>query len=113
MMVSNLSVSRWRPGKATQSLSLDEHECRTIFPGLFDDIDNTVAMGPFDLQPRRGIVQGKIKDGEVRVTGHVQIDVELDIDTLLAFHIRPRTRHYHGSEHTRGLAYQTILSSLG
>lgn len=71
---SNLSA---RPKKAVQLLTLNEHECRASFPGLFDDIDSMVGMGPFELKPTQGMVQAKIKDGQVRMSLYVRNGLRL------------------------------------
>lgn len=51
------------------NLSLHEDECNTAFPGLTKDIDDAVGAGPFKLKQagELGPLQGRIKDGQVRV----------------------------------------------
>lgn len=53
----------------TSSRSLQQEQCATAFPGLFDEIER--AGGVFDLKPlpenTPGLVQGRIKDGKVYV----------------------------------------------
>ncbi len=58
-----------RPSPAVlASLGLDEETCRATFPGLMDDIDGLVSLGPFTLRPARndGPLQVRIQDGQVR-----------------------------------------------
>ena len=49
------------------NLTLTEEECRATFPGLMREIDDTVALGPFDVKDTGefGPLQGRIKDGKV------------------------------------------------
>jgi hypothetical protein len=51
------------------NLSLHEDECNAAFPGLTKDIDDTVGAGPFTVKQagELGPLQGRIKDGQVRV----------------------------------------------
>lgn len=54
-----------------KSLFLTEEQCLPAFPGLTKEIGNAVAEGPFELRRLRddlpGLVQGRIKDGKVRL----------------------------------------------
>ncbi|KLU92132.1 hypothetical protein MAPG_11079 [Magnaporthiopsis poae ATCC 64411] len=49
------------------SLTLTEQQCRTVFPGLTDSIDDEVAQGPFEVKDTGdlGPLQGRIRDGKV------------------------------------------------
>ncbi|RDL31112.1 Uncharacterized protein BP5553_09901 [Venustampulla echinocandica] len=60
------------PSEDTKNnLSLSELQCRATFPGLMQEIDQSVARGPFDLKKLaddyQGIVEGRIKDGKLYV----------------------------------------------
>ncbi|KAI1344366.1 hypothetical protein F5Y15DRAFT_424530 [Xylariaceae sp. FL0016] len=51
-------------------LSLDEKQCEATFPGLVEDIKNTVALGPFDLTAihhNSGPLQAQIKNGQLSI----------------------------------------------
>lgn len=52
-----------------RNLSLDAEQCNAAFPGLTKEIDDAVAQGPFALKQTgdSGPLQGRIKDGQVRV----------------------------------------------
>ncbi len=59
------------PGdRALEALNLDESQCDARFPGLTEDIDRMVALGPFKLKQARdqGPLQARIKDGQVHGT---------------------------------------------
>lgn len=65
-------LSSQGPSEDTKNnLSLNEKQCRATFPGLMQEIDQSVARGPFDLKKLpdnyQGIVEGRIKDGKVCV----------------------------------------------
>jgi DNA-directed RNA polymerase subunit N (RpoN/RPB10) len=51
------------------NLGMTEVQCRSTFPGLFTEIDESVSRGPFQLERANddymGLVQGRIKDGKV------------------------------------------------
>ncbi|KAB5571749.1 hypothetical protein GE09DRAFT_1200754 [Coniochaeta sp. 2T2.1] len=51
------------------SLDLTTEQCESTFPGLTKDIQNTVALGPFEIQPSGtdGPLQVRIKDGKILV----------------------------------------------
>jgi hypothetical protein len=52
------------------SLFLTEKQCAIAFPGYDHQLDLAEARGPFDLRGQddgRGIVQGRIEDGKVRL----------------------------------------------
>ncbi len=58
-----------RPSKdVLNTLAMNESQCIGTFPGLFKDIDSTVALGSFALNPAGdlGPLQVKLKDGQVR-----------------------------------------------
>lgn len=62
--------SRKKFSSTTQSLNLDEEECKTAFPGLTHDIDANIKKGPFEFRKSnpdyKGLVQGRTIDGKVR-----------------------------------------------
>ena len=58
------------PPEVLDNRSLDEEQCRAYFPGLFKEIDDAVAKGPFSIRPRNesshlGPLVARIKDGKV------------------------------------------------
>lgn len=59
---------RTLPPEVLNNLYLNEEQCRTYFPGLTKEIDDTVAKGPFEVKQTGdlGPLQGRIKDGRVR-----------------------------------------------
>lgn len=62
-----------RPSRGVfDTLNLSEEQCNVTFPGLTDDIDRTIARGPFTLKQTTGALgplQARIKDGQVRLQG--------------------------------------------
>ncbi|KAI1420430.1 glycosyl transferase family 90-domain-containing protein [Xylaria sp. FL1777] len=52
-----------------QFLNLSEQECRDTFPNLTEDLDATVALGPFTLKQThgRGPLQARLKDGQLYI----------------------------------------------
>ncbi|OAA61742.1 hypothetical protein SPI_04601 [Niveomyces insectorum RCEF 264] len=52
---------------AFENLRLNETACLATFPGLTDDIDAMVALGPFPVKQARdmGPLQAKLEDGQV------------------------------------------------
>ncbi|KAI0802916.1 glycosyl transferase family 90-domain-containing protein [Xylaria sp. FL0064] len=50
-------------------LNLSEQECKDIFPDLTQDLDATVALGPFKLKQAHGTgpLQARIKDGQLYI----------------------------------------------
>ncbi|KAI0454611.1 glycosyl transferase family 90-domain-containing protein [Xylaria acuta] len=52
-----------------QSLNLSEQECKATFPDLTQDLDATVALGPFTLKQAHGAgpLQARIKDGRLYI----------------------------------------------
>lgn len=61
-----------------RNLSLGEEQCRATFPGLMKEIDDAVAEGPFALKNtgEDGLLQARIKDGQVEMT-LVALEVQL------------------------------------
>ena len=57
------------PPEILRNLSLDEEQCNAHFPGLTKEIDDVVAQGPFPVKQtgNMGPLQGRIKDGQVRI----------------------------------------------
>src|SRR4051812_35359494 len=57
------------PPELLRNLSLDEAQCNAAFPGLTNEIDDAVALGPFTLKQTgdSGPMQGRIKDGQLYV----------------------------------------------
>jgi hypothetical protein len=53
---------------AVPVLSLSEEQCAVAFPGLFREVELSVARGPFTLEKHPdnllGPLEGKIKDGK-------------------------------------------------
>ena len=49
-----------------KSLVLNESQCAGNFPGLFEDINTTIALGPFTLKPSGdgGPLQLRLQDGQ-------------------------------------------------
>ena len=72
-VIGNFAPSpKHHPAKETlRSLFLTKSQCASTFPGLFKEIDRAVNFGPFVLNKGpddySGAVQGRIKDGKVRV----------------------------------------------
>lgn len=60
-----------------ENLGMGEQDCRATFPGLFKEIDDSVARGPFQLERARngytGLVQGRIEHGKVCISIHILI----------------------------------------
>lgn len=59
------------PPELLENRSLTEEQCRGHFPGLFKEIDDAVARGPFPLRPRNqtghlGPLVARIRNGKVR-----------------------------------------------
>ncbi|KAI0486965.1 glycosyl transferase family 90-domain-containing protein [Xylaria cf. heliscus] len=52
-----------------QSLNLSEQECKATFPDLTEDLDATIALGPFTLKQAHGAgpLQARIKDGRLYI----------------------------------------------
>ncbi|KAI1757710.1 glycosyl transferase family 90-domain-containing protein [Xylaria castorea] len=52
-----------------QFLNLSEQECKATFPDLTQDLDATVALGPFTLKQARGAgpLQARIKNGQLYI----------------------------------------------
>jgi hypothetical protein len=51
-----------------EELSLTEAECSRAFPGLTKEVDDAVALGPFELKFRQGVLlQAKIESGRLYV----------------------------------------------
>ena len=61
---------QWLSPDVLDNLFLDERQCAATFPGLMKEIDDTVAKGPFKVKhtSARGPLQGRIKDGKVRIS---------------------------------------------
>ncbi|TVY14473.1 O-glucosyltransferase rumi-like protein [Lachnellula arida] len=63
--------SKYPSKETTESLFLNEQQCRATFPGLTKEIDDAVARGPFVLDKKpddyQGLVQARIKDGKLYV----------------------------------------------
>jgi len=78
--------SKYLPKDITESLSLNEQQCRAAFPGLTKEIDDAVARGPFILEKKpddyQGLVQARIKDGKVRVDQALRGDRVLILGNL-------------------------------
>ncbi len=58
------------PPEQLENRSLTQERCRAYFPGLFKEIDDAVAEGPFSLRPRNesghlGPLIARIRDGKV------------------------------------------------
>ena len=53
-----------------ENLGMTEQECRTTFPGLLKEVDESIRRGPFQLERASddymGLIQGRIADGKVR-----------------------------------------------
>ncbi|KAG4444387.1 hypothetical protein IFR05_000152 [Cadophora sp. M221] len=67
----SLLVTKYPSKEKLENRSLNEEQCRATFPGLAKEIDDAVARGPFKLdrapQDYQGLVQGRIKDGNLYV----------------------------------------------
>ncbi|KAI0195161.1 glycosyl transferase family 90-domain-containing protein [Xylaria flabelliformis] len=50
-----------------QLLNLSEKECKATFPDLTQDLDATVALGPFTLKQADGPLQARIKNGQLYI----------------------------------------------
>ncbi|KAI8949438.1 glycosyl transferase family 90-domain-containing protein [Xylaria longipes] len=52
-----------------QSLNLSEQECKAAFPDLTQDLEATVALGPFTLKQVHGAgpLQARLKDGQLYI----------------------------------------------
>lgn len=48
-------------------LSLNEKQCSTAFPGLFDSVDEMVTKGIFYLRQSNQMVTGRIRDGKIYI----------------------------------------------
>lgn len=55
--------------ESLSSLVLNERQCAGKFPGLFEDINTTIALGPFTLKPsgEAGPLQLRLQDGQASV----------------------------------------------
>ena len=79
-----LPLARKRPSESVlNSLFLTRAQCTETFPGLMQSVDDIVADGPFDLQDRGdlGPLQGKIKDGKVRLSKGLTLTRPEDADS--------------------------------
>ncbi|KAH7089914.1 hypothetical protein FB567DRAFT_314679 [Paraphoma chrysanthemicola] len=58
-------------GKTHDTLDLNEQECRATFPGLFDDIDASIAQGKFKFHKTdpdyKGLVQGRVLNNKLHI----------------------------------------------
>ncbi|KAI0533182.1 glycosyl transferase family 90-domain-containing protein [Xylaria digitata] len=57
------------PSDLFQFLNLNEQQCKATFPDLTQDLDATVALGPFTLKRAQGTgpLQARIKDGQLYI----------------------------------------------
>ncbi|KAH7073523.1 hypothetical protein BKA63DRAFT_575763 [Paraphoma chrysanthemicola] len=64
-------ITHQKGGKTHDRLDLNERECRATFPGLFDDIDASIARGKFKLHKTdpdyKGLVQGRVLNNKLHI----------------------------------------------